>query len=156
MTASGWLQLGIYVALLLAITKPLGLYLWRVLDPARAGGKTFLDPVLGPVERLIYRILRVDPAKEHNWKHYAVAMLIFSVVTAVFSYGLMRLQDKIRGQRIARQRETNGAGWVSHIFRSGKKVEDELPVPYQSGCVAVEETQPVFDHQKVKEKGKVS
>jgi len=63
MTASGWLQLGIYVALLLAITKPLGLYLVRVLDPARAGGKTFLDPVLGPVERLIYRILRVDSDK---------------------------------------------------------------------------------------------
>ena len=84
MTASGWLQLGIYVALLLAITKPLGVYLWRVLDPARAGRGTFLDPVLGPVERLIYRILRVDPAKEHNWKQYAIAMLMFSVVTAVF------------------------------------------------------------------------
>ena len=93
MTASGWLQLGIYVALLLAITKPLGLYLVRVLDPARAGGKTFLDPVLGPVERLIYRILRVDSDKEHNWKQYAIAMLIFSVVTAVFTYGMLRLQD---------------------------------------------------------------
>ena len=68
MTASGWLQLGVYVALLLAITKPLGLYIWQVLDPARAGGKPFMAPVLSPVERLIYRILRVDPSKEHNWK----------------------------------------------------------------------------------------
>src|ERR1019366_6366788 len=91
MTASGWLQLGIYVALLLAITKPLGLYLWRVLDPARAGGKTFLDPVLGPLERLIYWLLRVDRTKEHNWKQYAIAMIVFSVVTAVFTYGIMRL-----------------------------------------------------------------
>ena len=68
--------------------------------------------------------------------------------------GLMRLQDKIRGQRIARQREPDGAGWLSHVFRPNKKVEDELPVPYQSGCVRVTETQPVFEHQKVKEKGK--
>jgi len=95
MTALGWLQLGIYVALLIAITKPLGLYLWRVLDPARAGKGTFLDPVLGPVERLIYRILGVDRTKEHNWKQYAIAMLIFSVVTAVATYGIMRLQDSL-------------------------------------------------------------
>jgi NADH-quinone oxidoreductase subunit B len=72
--------------------------------------------------------------------------------------GLMRLQDKIRGQRIARQREADGAGWLSHIFRPSKKVEDELPVPYQSGVVGVEETPPVFEHQKVKakEKGKAN
>ncbi len=95
MTASGWLQLGIYIALLLAITKPLGLYLWRVLDPGRAGGKTFLDPVLGPVERLIYRFLRVDPAREHNWKQYGIAMLIFRLVTAVATYGILRLQDSL-------------------------------------------------------------
>jgi K+-transporting ATPase ATPase A chain len=95
MTASGWLQLGIYIALLLAITKPLGLYLWRVLDPERAGGKTFLDPLLGPVERLIYRFLRVDPAREHNWKQYGIAMLIFSLVTAVATYGILRLQDSL-------------------------------------------------------------
>lgn len=55
--------------------------------------------------------------------------------------GLMRLQDKIRGQRIARQRTCDGAGWVSHLFRRGQKVEDELPVPQQSGFVAVEEAE---------------
>ncbi len=70
--------------------------------------------------------------------------------------GLMRLQDKIRGQRIARQRETDGGGWLSHLFRSGKKVEDELPVPEQSGFVRVEDIQPVFDHQKVKGKAKTA
>ena len=93
MTTLGWLQLGLFVALLVAITKPLGIYLWQVLDPARAGGKPFLAPVLGPVERLIYWVLRVDPRKEHNWKQYGVAMLLFSLVTAVFTYGIMRLQD---------------------------------------------------------------
>ena len=64
--------------------------------------------------------------------------------------GLMRLQDKIRGQRIARQQEPTNAGWLSHLFRAGTKIEDELPVPCQSGFVRVEEIQPVFDHQKVK------
>jgi NADH-quinone oxidoreductase subunit B len=67
---------------------------------------------------------------------------------------LMRLQDKIRGQRIARQRSDDGAGWISHLFRRGTKVEDELPVPQQSGFVAVEEVKPVFEHQKVKQGAK--
>ncbi len=77
MTASGWIQLGIFVAALLALTKPMGLYLLRVLDPSRAGGGTFLEPVVGPIERLIYRLLRIDPKREQGWKQYAVAMLIF-------------------------------------------------------------------------------
>lgn len=95
MTAMGWVQLAIYVVLLVLITKPLGLYLWRVLDPALAGGGTFLDPVLGPIERLIYRVLRVNPKQEHNWKQYGIAMLLFSLVTALVTYGTMRLQDKL-------------------------------------------------------------
>jgi K+-transporting ATPase ATPase A chain len=95
MTASGWIQLSIYVACLLALTKPMGLYLLRVLDPARAGGGTFLDPVLGPVERLIYKLLKVDPKREHTWKQYATAMLIFSAATAAFTYGILRLQGHL-------------------------------------------------------------
>ena len=66
--------------------------------------------------------------------------------------GLMRLQDKIRGQRIARQRGPEAVGWISHMLRRGKKMEDELPVPQQSGFVRVDEVQPVFEHQKVKGK----
>ncbi len=65
--------------------------------------------------------------------------------------GLMRLQEKIRGQRLARERGSDG-GWLSHLFRRGQKAEDALPVPVQSGFVRVEEVQPVFGHQKVKEK----
>ena len=92
MTSLGWIQLVLYIAALLAITKPLGLYLVRVLD---ASGKTFLDPVLRPVERLLYRLLGVDPLKEQSWKQYSVAMLLFSAVTAVFSYAVLRLQGHL-------------------------------------------------------------
>jgi NADH-quinone oxidoreductase subunit B len=65
--------------------------------------------------------------------------------------GLMRLQEKIRGQRLARTPSSDGGGWIGHLMRRGKKVEDESPVPQQSGFVRVEEIQPVFEHQKVKE-----
>jgi K+-transporting ATPase ATPase A chain len=95
MHLSGWIQLAVYVGILLAITKPMGLYLLRVLDPERAGGGTFLDPVLGPVERLIYKIIGVDPKREHSWKQYLVAMLIFSLVTMVVTYGILRLQSHL-------------------------------------------------------------
>src|SRR4051794_29635415 len=89
MNAIGWLQLLIFVGALLLITKPLGLYLVRVLD---AGGRTVLDPALKPVERLLYKLFRVDPHREQNWKQYAAAMLIFSGVTMLFTYGILRLQ----------------------------------------------------------------
>ncbi|HWE93065.1 MAG TPA: potassium-transporting ATPase subunit KdpA [Tepidisphaeraceae bacterium] len=89
MNTLGWVQLVLYVAALLAITKPMGLYLVRVLD---ARGKTFLDPVLKPVERLLYKLFGVDPLKEQGWKQYALATLTFSAVTAAFTYALLRLQ----------------------------------------------------------------
>ncbi|HEX3359217.1 MAG TPA: potassium-transporting ATPase subunit KdpA [Tepidisphaeraceae bacterium] len=94
MTASGWIQLALYIGVLLLITKPLGAYLVRVLDPQRGGG-TFLDPVLGWFERICYRILRVDPRQEQNWKGYAVAMLIFSLVSMLLTYGILRLQTHL-------------------------------------------------------------
>ena len=85
----GWLQLLLYIAILVAITKPLGIYLTKVLDPKE---KTFLDPVMKPLERLLYKLFGVDPLKEHNWKQYSVALLLFSLVGGVFSYAVMRLQ----------------------------------------------------------------
>jgi potassium-transporting ATPase potassium-binding subunit len=94
MSISGWIQLAFYVGVLLAITKPMGLYLMRVLDPEIAGG-TFLDPVLGPIERLIYKLLGTDSKREHSWKGYLSAMLIFSCVSMLFSYGIMRFQDHL-------------------------------------------------------------
>jgi NADH-quinone oxidoreductase subunit B len=66
--------------------------------------------------------------------------------------GIMRLQDKIRGQRLGRER-SDGGSWLHHLVGRGQKVEDELPVPHQSGFVRLEATAPVFEHQKVKPKG---
>jgi len=90
MNAHQWLELAVYIAALVLVTKPLGLYINRVLNP---NGRTWLDPVLRPLERLTYRVLRVDPAKEHDWKQYAFAMLLFSLVSCVFTYAILRLQQ---------------------------------------------------------------
>ncbi len=79
------------MGILLLITKPLGIYLFQVLD----GKNTFLEPVLGPVERFTYRLLRVDPRREQGWKQYTAAMLLFSLVTMVFTYAVLRLQDHL-------------------------------------------------------------
>ena len=89
MNISGWIQLAFYVAVLLAITKPLGLYLCKVLD---ADGKTFLDPVIKPLEELTYKLILIDPKKEQDWKEYAASMLLFSLVTVLFTYAILRLQ----------------------------------------------------------------
>jgi potassium-transporting ATPase potassium-binding subunit len=85
----GWLQLAAYIALLLLLTKPMGLYLLRVLD---SEGRTFLDPVLKPLELLFYRLFRVDPNHEQDWKQYTISMLIFSLVSLVFTYVILRTQ----------------------------------------------------------------
>jgi K+-transporting ATPase ATPase A chain len=87
--SSGWIQLILFVGALLAITKPLGLYLCKVLDPT---GKTFLDPVFKPLERLTYKVTGVDPKKEQDWKGYAMSILLFSLVSMLFTYAILRLQ----------------------------------------------------------------
>ncbi|MCX7007436.1 MAG: potassium-transporting ATPase subunit KdpA, partial [Kiritimatiellaeota bacterium] len=89
MNVSGWIQLALFVALLAALTKPMGLYLLRVLD---ASGKTWLDPVVRPLEHFTYRLLGVDPAREQSWQHYTFAMLLFSAVSCLFTYAILRLQ----------------------------------------------------------------
>src|ERR1700720_1489576 len=89
MQPSGWLQFALYFAALVLITKPMGLYLLRVLD---ANGRTWLDPVLRPLERLTYRLMGVDSGKEHDWKQYTLAMLLFSLVGCLFTYAILRLQ----------------------------------------------------------------
>src|SRR5215510_9634061 len=89
METSGWVQFAIYLIALALVTKPMGLYLMRVLD---ANGRTWLDPVLRPLERVTYRVMGVDPNREHNWKQYTLAMLLFSLVGCVFTYAILRLQ----------------------------------------------------------------
>jgi len=87
--ALGWIQLALYLGLLLLITKPLGLYLVQVLD---AQGRTWLDPILKPLERLTYRFSGIDPDKEQPWKQYTVSMMVFSLVTMLLTYAILRLQ----------------------------------------------------------------
>jgi potassium-transporting ATPase potassium-binding subunit len=85
-----WLQLVLYMGLLLLLTKPVGLYLEKVLDPQ---GKTFLDRILKPVERVLYRVTAVDPSVEQDWKHYAFSLFAFSFVGTILLYALLRAQD---------------------------------------------------------------
>src|ERR1022692_363207 len=92
MNSSGWLQLALFVGALSLITKPTGLYLMRVLD---ANGKTWLDPVVRPVERLSYWVMGVRPQQEQNWRQYTWAMLLFSLVSCVFTYAILRLQNHL-------------------------------------------------------------
>ena len=88
MNINSWLQLVLYLVVLLALAKPLGSFMARVYQ----GQHTFLDRALGPVERFIYRIVGVDPEEEMNWKTYAVAVLIFNILGLIAVYLLQRLQ----------------------------------------------------------------
>jgi K+-transporting ATPase ATPase A chain len=99
MTANGWFQIGLYVLVLFLITKPIGIFLSRVFERQ----KTFLDPVLRPVERLIYRICGVDENKEMRWTEYGVTMLVFSAASLILLYLFERLQLWLPGnpQRFA-------------------------------------------------------
>ena len=84
-----WIQLALYVGVLLLLTKPMGIYLVRVLD---VEGKTFLDPALRPLERLFYSVLGIDPKKEQDWKQYTFSLIAFSLVGVLFTYAILRLQ----------------------------------------------------------------
>ncbi len=88
MTINGWLQIAIFLALILAVTKPMGVFMTRVFNRER----TFLDPVLRPIERLIYRLTGVDENHEMRWTEYAFAMLLFSVVSMLLLYLMERVQ----------------------------------------------------------------
>lgn len=88
MTPHGWLQLGLYFLVLLALVKPLGWYMARVYE----GAPIWLDRMLGPVERGIYRLCGVRDNDEMDWKTYAMAMLLFNAAGLLLLYALQRLQ----------------------------------------------------------------
>jgi K+-transporting ATPase ATPase A chain len=88
MSLNGWLQIALFIALILLFAKPMGLYMARVFERRR----TWLDPVLGPCERLLYRLTGVNPDEEMTWRQYAVSMLVFSGATLVLTYAIERLQ----------------------------------------------------------------
>jgi potassium-transporting ATPase potassium-binding subunit len=89
MTTNGWIQIVVFLAVLLAITKPLGVYMAKVFSRER----TFLDPVLRPIERLLYRVTGVDEEHEMRWTEYAFAMLLFSGATMLLLYLIERVQQ---------------------------------------------------------------
>jgi K+-transporting ATPase ATPase A chain len=84
-------QLVLFTVVLVGASWPLASYMEAVFD----GGRTFLSPILGPIERLIYALLRVNPEEEQPWHRYAIDMLAFSAVTLAFTYELIRLQHHI-------------------------------------------------------------
>jgi K+-transporting ATPase ATPase A chain len=88
MTANGWLQFALFCLILLATVRPVGIYLDVVLE----GKRTWLDPILRPIERLIYRLSGVNAKQEMNWREYAFALLGFSAASMVVTYLIERLQ----------------------------------------------------------------
>src|SRR5215468_2120123 len=88
MTINGWLQILIFFAIILAVTKPLGVFMAHVFNRE----KTFIDPLLRPIERLIYKLTRVNEEREMRWTEYAISMLLFSGVSMLLLYLIQRLQ----------------------------------------------------------------
>src|SRR6266403_1728415 len=88
MTANGWFQIGFFLLIVLLITKPLGVFMTRVFSRE----KTFLDPILRPIEKLVYRLTGVDEKREMRWTEYAIAMLLFSGVSMALLYLIERTQ----------------------------------------------------------------
>jgi K+-transporting ATPase ATPase A chain len=88
MTLNGWAQILLFALIVFAITKPLGIYMFRVFE----GDKQPLPRLFGPIERLIYKLCGVDPKEQQDWKQYTIALLVFSAVTLLVTYGIERLQ----------------------------------------------------------------
>ncbi|MFL5335409.1 MAG: potassium-transporting ATPase subunit KdpA, partial [Geminicoccaceae bacterium] len=89
MTFLGWAQIGLFCLLIIAVARPLGGYMTRLFD----GERTFLSPLLRPVERGFYVVAGVDERSEQHWVTYGLAMLLFSALGVLLLYGLLRLQD---------------------------------------------------------------
>jgi K+-transporting ATPase ATPase A chain len=88
MTANGWFQIGLYLLVIALVTKPMGVFMTRVFNRE----KTFLDPILRPIERLVYRLTGIDEKREMRWTEYAIAMLLFSGVSMALLYVIERMQ----------------------------------------------------------------
>jgi potassium-transporting ATPase potassium-binding subunit len=88
MTPSGWLQIGLFFAVLTALTPLVGGYMARVFT----GERVFLTPVVAPLERLLHRLLRTDPEREQDWKGYARTVIVFNLVSFLALYLILRTQ----------------------------------------------------------------
>src|SRR5215510_13976390 len=88
MTFNGWLQILLFIAIIIAIAKPIGVFMTHIFN----GERTFLHPVLRPLERIIYRLTGVDEKREMRWTEYAGAMLLYSLVSLLLLYLFQRVQ----------------------------------------------------------------
>src|SRR5258708_14238336 len=135
---NNWLQFLLYVAALLLITKPLGIYLVHVLD---VRGKTWLDVLVKPVERLTYRVIGIDSDQEQNWIGYAISLLVFSLAGMLLTYVILRFQDHLP------LNPQNLPGLSPHLpfntaasFTTNTNCQSysgESPMPYSSHMVAL-------------------
>ena len=91
MTLHGWLQIGLFFGIIIALTKPLGAYMYRVFE----GSTQPLPRFFGPIERFLYWLSGVDPKREQSWRRYALALLAFSLFGVIVTYGILRLQDRL-------------------------------------------------------------
>lgn len=89
MAVFDWIQIALYCALILALTRPLGGYMAAVF----AGERTFLSPILGPIERVFYAVAGIDPKAEQHWTRYAAAMLLFNAFGFFLLFAILRFQD---------------------------------------------------------------
>ncbi|MGA2067116.1 MAG: potassium-transporting ATPase subunit KdpA [Thermoguttaceae bacterium] len=140
MALSGWLQFLVFLVVLAAITKPMGIYLLRVLDPDKEGGLGLLEKIFAPVEWLVYKLARINPKKQQNWKQYALSLLMLGMVTTVLSYGLYRIQDilplkdnlKSLGATVDENGVINGGGKVPAIIAFIQAVAFSTNTDWQS------------------------
>ena len=88
MTFIGWLQILLFSVVILALTKPIGIYMFRIFE----GDRQPLPRFFGPIERLLYRLCGIDPKEQQDWKAYTLALLLFSAITLLVTYGIERLQ----------------------------------------------------------------
>ena len=89
MSANGWLQILIYSLVILMVTKPLGIYMFRVFE----GDRQPLPRLFGPIERGLYRLCGVNPREQQTWTEYTLALLLFSAITLLVTYAIERLQQ---------------------------------------------------------------
>jgi len=118
MTLNGWLQILVFIAIIVAVTKPIGVFMTHLFE----GQRTFLHPLLRPVERLIYRLTGVDEEREMHWTEYASSMLLFSLVSLLLLYFIQRLQAYLpfNPQKLAGVDSAAGAtsGYVASAFNT--------------------------------------
>jgi potassium-transporting ATPase potassium-binding subunit len=111
MTGNGWFQIFLYFLAVLLITRPLGVFLYRVYERK----STWLDPMLRPVERLVYRVCGIDETKEMRWMEYGFAMLLYSLVSLIVLYLIERVQHWLPGNPQNLANVPSGLAWNTAV-----------------------------------------